>query len=183
MEFDITHLDKTQLIQTLFAHSAPLNLGKAEYDVRKARGENVIGLTDEECEMILFELNHFQDGGLGILDYHKGKPMKLIFDKKRNGRILVDSSKYDARNGKYRFFEAMLNIFSLDEILITKKGFRQYVLVELPKHLIRPKEQENIFKNLIKHTIQKENEYGKYWAIDETNVSYISPFLKSLLSK
>jgi hypothetical protein len=183
MEFDITHLDKKQLVQTLFAHSAPLNLGKVEYYVREARGENVIGLTDEECEMILFEFNHFDSGGLRILDYHYGKPMKLVFDKKRNGRVLVDSSRYDARNGKYRFFEAMLNIFSLEEIFITKKGYRQYVLDELPKHLIRTKEQENIFKNLIKNTIQKNNEYGKYWAIDETSVSYMSPFLKSLLSK
>ena len=88
MEFDITHLDKKQLIQTLFAHSAPLNLGKAEYNIRKARGENVIGLSDEECEMILLEFNEFDTGGLRILDYHKGKPMKLVFDKKRNGRIL-----------------------------------------------------------------------------------------------
>jgi len=127
MEFDITNLDKKLLIQTLFAHAAPLSLGKEEYKKGKQRGENVDGLTDEECEMMLNEFNHLVVGGIKILDYHKGKPIKLVFYKNKNGRILSDSCSYDARNGMFRFFEAMLNIFSLDEILITKKGYKSYV--------------------------------------------------------
>lgn len=178
MEFDITNTDKKLLIQTLFAHSAPLRLGYYEYDFRKRFGDNVDGLSDEECESILHDFNQLDTGGLRILDYHKGKPMKLTFYKNNNSRILVDTGGYDSRNGKYRFFEALLNIFFLDEILITKKGYRHFVMTDLPKHLIRPKEQEYIFKNLIKNTIQKENEYGKFWAFNETKVSYVPPFMK-----
>jgi hypothetical protein len=178
MEFDITQLDKKLLVQTLFAHSAPLRLGQVEYDIRKKLGDNVDGLSDEECDEILLEFNHFDEGGLRILDYHKGKPMKLVFFKNRNGKVKVDTGSYDARNGKYRFFEALLNIFSLDEILITKKGYKHFVMTDLPDHLVRPKEQEVMFKNILKNTVQKENEYGKYWAIDISKVSYTPPFMQ-----
>ena len=178
MEFDITHLDKKTVIQALFSHSSPLNLGKAEYKVRKQRGENVDGLSDEECEQILFDFNNIDNGNLRLLDYHKGKPMKLDFQKKSNGRVLVNTNSYDVRNGKYRSFEAFLNIFLLDEIYITKKGYSPYIFEDLPEHLIRPKEQEEMFKNIIKTTRLKENEYGKYWAIDETKVSYLPPFMQ-----
>jgi hypothetical protein len=181
MEFDITYLDKKLLIQTLFAHSEPLNLGKEEYTIRKKRGENVDGLTDEECESILYNFNQLDIGSIRILDYHKGKPMKLVFDKKRNGRVLVDSDSYDERNGKYRFFEAMLNIFSIDEIYITKKGFKQFTFSNIPKRLTRSKEQEEKFKTLLRNLIEKKGRLGKYWIIDENKVSYTPPFLQSLL--
>jgi hypothetical protein len=177
MEFDITHLDKKLVIQTLFAHSAPLSLGKLEYEFRKANDDNVDGLSDEECEFILLEFNELDTGNLRLLDYHKGKPMKLNFEKKSNGRILVSSDSYDVRNGKYRFLEAFLNIFSMDEIYITKKGYRHFVMTDLQEHLIRPKEQENIFKTLIKNTIQKQNDQGKFWTIDESKAKYKSAFM------
>jgi len=179
MEFDITELKKSLLIQALFAHAAPLGLGKAEYNVRKKWGENVIGLTDEECDILLHEFNtsfSFSEN-YHILDYYKGKPMKLNFYRNKNGRVIVDSGSYDVRNGKYRFLEAMLNTFSMDEILIIKKGYRPFVMSDLPNHLIRPKEQEAIFKKLLKNTIQKENRFGKYWALNETRVSYKPTFM------
>jgi len=178
MEFDITQLDKKLLIQTLFSHSAPVSLGQVEYYLRNKWGENVDGLTDKECEFILYEYNKLNTGIIKILDYHKGKPMKLTFYKKNNGRVIVDSSSYDERNGKYRFFEALLNIFLLDEIRIIKKGYRQYSMSNLQDHLLRPKEQEAIFKNILKNTIQKENEFGKYWTIDENQISYIPSFMQ-----
>jgi hypothetical protein len=178
MEFDITQIDKKLLLQTLFDHSAPIGLGQAHYDHLKKLGDNVDGLSHTECDYILHEFNTSTEArGFEILDYHKGKPVKLTFFRNKRGRILVDSDRYDLRNGKYRFFEAMLNFFALDEILITKKGFGHYALSGLPEHLIRPKEQEMIFKNLIDNTIAKENQYGKFWAIDETKVSYKSPLL------
>ncbi len=181
MEFDITHLDKRLLIQSLFAHSEPLNLGKAEYDTRKKWGENVDGLTVEECDIILHDYNQLDSGSLRILDYHKGKPMKIVFERKSNGRELIDSDSYDERNGKYRFLEALLNIFSTDEVFITKKGFRQFAFTNIPEHLIRSKEQEDLFKNLLKNTVEKRNDYGKYWVIDESKIKYTPPFLQSLL--
>ncbi len=177
MEFDITFLDKKLLIQTLFAHSAPLMMGQFEYAFRKFNDDNVDGLSDEECEIILHEFNHLKSGHIKLLDYHKGKPMKLIFSKNSRGRILVSSDNYDVRNGKYRFFEALLNIFSIDEILITKKGYRNFVMSDLHEHLIRPKAQETIFRNLLKNLVSSENNFGKHWIIDENKVQYKSPFL------
>lgn len=177
MEFDITHLDKKLVIQTLFAHAAPLSLGKLEYNFRKLNGDNVEGLTDDECEHILYEFEKLDAGNLRLLDYHKGKPMKLNFQKKNNGRILVNTDSYDVRNGKYRFFESLLNLFSIDEIFITKKGYRQFVMTDLQEHLIRSKEEENIFKTLIKNTVQKENNLGKYWTINESKAKYKSAYM------
>lgn len=156
MQFDITQLDKKLVVQTLFAHAAPLGYGKMEYTSRKNKGDNVDGLTDQECDLILSDFETKPSGVIKLLDYHKGKPMKLFFEKKRNGRILVSTNGYDSRNGKYRFFEAMLNIFTLDEILITKKGYAQFALADLPKDLVRPKDQEAVFKSLLKHTIAKK---------------------------
>lgn len=177
MEFDITHLDKKLVIQTLFVHAAPLGFGKFEYTHRKKLGDNVDGLSADECEFILYQFNELDKGNIRLLDYHKGKPMKLNFDKRSNGRILVDTNGYDTRNGKYRFLEAFLNIFAFDEIFITKKGYRQHSLSDLQEHLIRPKEQEKLFNSIIKQTIAKENNYGKYWAIDESQIKYTSPFM------
>jgi hypothetical protein len=81
------------------------------------------------------------------------------------GRIIADSCHYDSRNGKYRFLEAMLEYFPVDEIIITKKGYRRFTMLNLPKHLVRPKEESNFFAKLIKNTIQNKNEYGKFWEI------------------
>lgn len=180
MEFDITNLDKRLLIQALFAHSAPRGFGIEEYKFRDKVGDNVDALTDEECDIILLELNDKELGSIRLLDYPKGKPMKLDLYKKNNGRILASTEGYDYRNGKYRYFEALLNIFSMDEILITKKGYSAYSMSSLPEDLIRPKEQETIFKNLLKNMVQKENEFGKYWVIDESKIKYTPPFMEGL---
>lgn len=178
MVFDITQLDKTLLIQTLFAHSSPINYGCLEYNYRKKLGDNVDGLSEKECEDILYVYNHTEAEYYYILDYHKGKPMKLNFKKNKNGRVIVSSESYDERNGKYRFFEALLNIFSLDEIFIIKKGYKDFDLLEIPEELIRNKNDEKIFKNILKNTIEIKNTYGKVWTIDESKVSYIPPFMK-----
>lgn len=177
MQFDITELDKTLLIQTLFAHANPLGMGKFEYSHQKSLGDNVDGLTAEECELILCVYDDRKSGITKVLDYHKGKPIKLFFERKPNGRVLVSTNGYDSRNGKYRFFEALLNIFSLDEILITKKGYGQFALADLQEHLIRPKAEEAVFKSILKHTMAKENKLGKYYAIDESQINYQTPFM------
>lgn len=177
MQFDITNLDKKLLIQTLFAHAAPLALGNVEYSILKSDGDNVDGLTEEECEEILFEFNKLDTGHIKLLDYHKGKPMKLNFEKKRNGQILTDSDSYDLRNGKYRFFEALLDIFHLDEILITKKGFREFAFSGQHEHLIRPKEQISKFKSLLKNSRLISEENYKYWVIDKSQNSYKSSYM------
>lgn len=75
----------------------------------------------------------------------------------------------------------MLNIFSLDEIFITKKGFRQFIFSNIPEHLVSPKEQEQVFKNLLSNIIELKSNFGKYMVIDENKVKYTPPFIQSLL--
>lgn len=176
MEFDITHLDKKLLIQTLFAHSAPIGLGEAQYKVLKLRGDNVDGLTDEECELMLLEFNHSEGGYAHVADYCKGKPMKLDFYKKKNGRVVADSDGYDSRNGKYRFLEALLNIFFIDEVLITKKGYRPYIFEGIGLEMTRSDEDTKKIKEIIKNTVRQEEGDVKYWRIDTNKVEYKSPF-------
>jgi hypothetical protein len=147
-------------------------MGIVEYYNREIAGENVEGLTNKECENILMEFNQINVGYRHILDYHKGKPMKLIFVKKNSGRILVSSADYDARNGKYRFLEALINTFVAEDILITRKGYKNSTLYDLKAHpqLERSKEDEAYFRDMIKNTIQKENQYGKYWVINDEKI-------------
>lgn len=180
MEFDITTIDKTLLVKALIAHSSPLRLGKAEYDTREKLGELVDTITDEECELALMEFNYSNDQprGFRIFDYYKGQPIKLVFYRNRNARVLVSSDYYDARNGKYRFLEAMLNTFSLEEIKITKKGYRPLIFTDLPEHLVRPKTQENEFKLMLKNTLSTRYHLGRYWSFDTDKVVYKPPYMQ-----
>jgi len=170
MKFDITNIDKKKLLKTLFSHSFPTNhgVGKVEYLVRKDRGENVDSLTDEECEDILFNFNTYSDilpQSFRILDYYKGKPIKIVFDKQKNGRILVDSCGYDSRNGKYMFLVAMLNEFPKEEIFIVRKKYLPYTLSEIKDMDYLSKEEEAYFKNIIASSTKKQNSFGSYWQL------------------
>ncbi len=179
MVFDVTNLDLKTLLKAVFVYSEPVGLGIAEYKTRKLSKENVDGLRDDECDEILFELNNMDSKYIRLLDYYKGKPMKLDFVKKSNGQLLVDSGSYDARNGKYRFFEAMLDTFLEDEIWIVKKGYGQYTFASHPEHLIRPKSDLKMFKSVINNLIDRNGENGKYWIIDSSKKDYTSPAVKA----
>ena len=115
-------------------------------------------------------------GPIDVLDYYKGKPIKLLINKKRNGQETISAASYDTRNGKYRFFEAMLNIFSVEEIQITKRKYDEFVEEYIDQHTPLDAEQENIFKSLLKNTIKKQNEKGAYWIVNNQAISYKSPF-------
>jgi len=71
----------------------------------------------------------------------------------------------------------MLNIFDIGEILITKKGYRRYVMTELPEYLSRPKIEKDYFKSLIKNTELSNSRHGKYWRF-KNNVVHIPNFMK-----
>ena len=180
MEFDITDINKKKLIRTLLVHSVPIGLGQAENDFRKSFGEVNDGISDEECEYLLAEYNYNseRDSLFGILDYHKGKPMKLNFYRKRNGRVVTSTDSYDARNGKYRFLEAMLNAFHLDEIKITKKGYQQFIMTDLASDLERTKEQARMFRDLLKNMTEKREYFGKYWRFGLDKAEYRQPFME-----
>lgn len=178
MTFDVTNLNLKTLIKAVFAYAEPAGLGIAEYATRKSWNENVDGLTDSECEEILAEFYETKDKYIRVLDYYKGKPMKLDFIKKTNGRIVIGTGAYDARNGKYRFFEAMLDTFLEEEILIVKKGYGEYSFDSHAKHLIRPKSDLSMFKLVLKNSIEKREDFGRYWKIDSNKKDYTSPIMK-----
>ena len=178
MEFNITKLDKVVLLQTLYAHASPLGLGKAEFLARDLRNELVSGMSIDECKLIL-ELSKTDLPAARILDYHNGKTIKLVFFPKRNGEIVTDSTSYDERNGKFRFLEALLNVFDLDEILIIQKGYelhrREYIDAKAPK---RDSDQLNSFKVMLKNTVKQKDGRGSYWTFDVGKVYYKPPFIE-----
>jgi len=179
MEFDITNIDKKLLVKTLIAHSNTIGLGKEEYKFRKSFGEIVDGINDIECDYILSEYNNSKKGRshFEILDYYKGKPIKLNFYRNSKGKVLVNTDSYDVRNGKYRFLESMLNTFFLDEIKIIKKGYRQFLMTDLPESLKRNKEQNKLFRELLKNTDLKKDNSGNFWAFNK-KAKYQSPIMK-----
>jgi len=177
MEFDVTNLDKVFLIQTLYAHAEPAGLGKAEYSVRDKRGENIVGLTTEECEEIL--KRDTPDLTTSLIDYCKGKPIKLSFDHRPTGKIFVSSSGYDSRNGRYRFLEALLNVFDLSEIIIIKKGYPQHLNEMIEDCTNRPIEEIIELKNVIQNTV-KYSDNGVYWKIDTTKIDFKPQFMREI---
>lgn len=178
MRFDITNIDKNLLLRALFAYSSPIGYGKEEYKARKSWNENVEGLTDLECDQILSEFNLNESGVFYILDYHKGKPMKLNFYRKTTGQVIVDSEAYDVRNQKYRFLEALLDTFDEEEIIIIKKSYREFTFLDLPKNKIRTYQEDKIFRDLIKNSIKNNGVYGRYWSINSEKSEYTSPAMK-----
>ncbi|CAM1345109.1 hypothetical protein [Tenacibaculum amylolyticum] len=177
MEFDVTNLDRKILLRALFAYSSPKGLGNIEYTFRESQNENVEGLSDIECEEILYELEKMKSGTIRVLDYHKGKPMKLDFKKKDNGQIKISTTAYDQRNGKYRFFEAILDTFLEEEIIITKKGYGG--ITSFPKiELSRSKEQVKLLKSILSNSVLSENKNGRYWKIDSSKKEYKSPSIQ-----
>lgn len=175
MDFIVNNINRIQLIQAIYIHADPKGYGELEHKVRDEKGENVEGLTDEECREIIEAADPGSNGYL--VDYLKGKPLKLEFYEKSNGQVLASSAAYDLRNGKYRFFEALLNTFSLDEILIASKSYPSHMIAMINEKSERPAKQNKIFENVLKNTIKHQDELGTYWKIDTEKVSYTPPYM------
>ncbi len=178
MTFDVTNLDKILLIKTLYAHAEPVGLGKVEYSNKAKKGENVIGLTDEECKDIL--RMDTPDIIPPLIDYLKGKPIKLDLDHQANGKIWVSALSYDLCNGRYRFLEALLNVFDLDEILFIKKDYPGPLDEIIDENTNRPIEETLLLKDVVKCTIQHTDKNGTYWTIDTDEVDYKPYFMRSI---
>jgi len=174
MKFITNNIDKIQLIQAIYIHANPKGFGEVEYKLKEQLEQNVVGLTVEQCQKIL---DSKKSGSGYLIDYLNGKPLKLEFYERGNGQVLVSSSAYDLRNGKFRFFEAMLNTFSLDEILIAQKSYSSDILSMINEHSKRPKSQNKIFENILKNTIRNKDDFGTYWKINLDKVSYIPPYM------
>lgn len=177
MEFIITDLDKVLLIQTLYAHAQAHGIGRAKYAAKDFKGLLVSGIPIHECQELLqiAEENGHRER---VVDYYNGKPVKLGFHAKRNGEIITSSSSYDERNGKYRFLEALINVFGLDEIMITKKGYNEFVRDDFKEKGTKQPEAKMIeFAYMLKNTIKIKDDRGTYWKFDTDAINYKPPFM------
>ena len=177
MVFNVTKLDKIRLLQTLYIHADPKGYGNMEYSFNDVIGKNVLGLTDEECTDMLSmdtpELNGY------FVDYHNGKPIKLDFEHKPNGDVWVSSIAYDVSNGRYRFLEALLYVFNLDEIIITDKEYPSHLNDLLDEHTRRAFEETLLLENILEQTnLYSDN--GMYWKFDTDAVDYKPPFMRGI---
>lgn len=179
MKFDITALNKVTLLQCLYAFSEPIALGHIEYQTKKEAGENVEGLTQEECESYLSDFYKLYKTKKNheILDYCNGKPQKIIFEVKKENRIILDTSGYDERNGLFRSFEALLNAFLFEEIKIVNKGYTPESIQIERQTKNRPKEEQAVFKSIIKDLVHKSDSKGKYWAINPNKEEHYNKLL------
>jgi hypothetical protein len=179
MEFIITDLDKVLLIQTLYAHADARGLGRVEYTAKDFNGLLVSGIPIHECKELL-QIAEEKEHRVRVVDYHNGKPIKLGFHFKRNGEIMTDSSAYDDRNGRYRFLEAILNIFNLDEIMITKKGYNEFLNEKFKtKGTMQPEATMIEFTYMLKNMKKVKDHRGTYWKFDTDVINYRPTFMKS----
>ena len=176
MVFNVTRLDKIHLMQTLYIHADPKGYGKVEFAFNDVIGKNVLGLTDEECREFLSmdtpDLNGY------LVDYHNGKPIKLDFEHKANGDVWVSSIGYDVSNGRYRFLEALLYVFNLDEIVMTTTDYPHQLDDLLDEHTNRGIEETIMLENLLDQAIQ-HSDNGIYWTFDDI-ADYTPPFMRGI---
>ena len=177
MVFDVTELDKIRLIQTLYIHAHPKGYGKVEYSFNDVIGKNVLGLTDEECRDMLSMYSPALNGYL--VDYYNGKPIKLDFEHTPTGNVKVSSIGYDVSNGRYRFLEALLYVFNLDEIVITEMDYPNQLDELLDGSTVIPDEELALLEEVLEHT-SMYTDNGMYWKIDSGAVGYKPPFMREL---
>lgn len=175
MQIDITEIDKVTLLQTLYLHADPKGKGKITYRSALKDGKTVEGLPEKECQQI-FEAN--EGDGYFSIDYYNGKPLKLGWHTLNVGRIVVDTLPYDKCHGKYRFLEAMLNIFDAEEILILEKEYDIRGDIFFKSEDLRPEEQ--LFKEILDQSVLFTSDFGMIWKINPDGTGYKSSFLRVL---
>lgn len=177
MLINITNLDKILLLQTLYFHADPKGYGIKQYRQGLQKGRIVEGLPAKECEGI-FNRNGQHDNGY-LVDYFNGKPLKFGWTTTTSGQQLSHTLPYDAAHGRYRFFEALLNVFDPEEILITDKEYdsiQDKLFLEIQDKRIIEYKLANILQNAICFTDEK----GVYWKINSEDTDYRSAFLSGL---
>ena len=165
MTFDITTIDKKKLLKALYKYSVPIGCGTAEYEWMASKGKNVELLSDDDCENALKEFNIHENEYYRLFDYHNGKPLKIDFCNKKNGRVIANSNGYDSRNGIFSFLIVIINTFGMEEVKIINKSYTSYENSEMKMYDRPTKEEIVYYRNLIKTSIQKENHFGKFWQL------------------
>lgn len=178
MKFDITDIDKTLLLQALYDYSDPVGLGELEYAIKDFKNIKVSGLPLNEAKEIIKEAKHIPHRNyFDVADYINGKPIKFSYTVNKKQRDIVETSRYDMRNGKYRFFEALLRTFSFEEILIRQKSYPKFLgEIEDSIKLKRSDSQIKIFTSLISNSIRVKDERGINWILDN-ELNSITDFL------
>lgn len=169
MDFDVTRLDMITLLQTLYLHADPVGRGTDTYNNMLQKGNIVEGLPKEECEKLLSQE--------GSIDYYNGKPLKLLFSHLKAGQIVLSSHPYDNYHGRYRFLEALLAVFDLDEIILLDNEENSAIKKE---EASPRKEVITAIEVLFQHLIPFANEYGNSYKFDTTKVAYKSAYLREL---
>lgn len=165
MIFDITGIDKVKLLQALFENAKPTEGAAAA--ITMIDSSNNPFLDEVDCFSALKDFNSSDEiRCYRIFDYFKGKAMKTVFERKRNGRIVIDSDNYDQRNGRYQFLKAMLSSFPVEDVHIVDKAFKPYTIIEMDKYGITTKEEILHYRNLLKNATKKHNDFGSYWQIE-----------------
>lgn len=177
MQINITNLDKILLLQTLYIHADPKGYGIKQYREGLQKGQIVEGLPVKECEAILNSDGQHDSGYL--IDYYNGKPLKFGWITTTSGQQLAHTLPYDAAHGRYRFFEALLNVFDPEEILITDKEYDSIQdKLFLEKHDTRIIESKLTI--ILQNAVCFTDEKGIYWKINSEDIDYRSAFLNGL---
>ena len=161
MIFDITDLDKIQVLQALYANGNPKGYGEIEWSMK-----DVHGLSTKEAQRIF---NHSQSiydfsNGSHDIDYVNGVPIKWE-SKIVKGRYLLYPSGYDLRHGNYKAFDILYKTFMHDEFSIVRKGFGSSIVTGE-----RPEKDEDYsierkakYSKILKQTTRKVMPYGIRW--------------------
>jgi hypothetical protein len=177
MKFNIARLDKVLLIQTLYYHASPKGYGEQDYAALLQAGEIVEGMSTQACKEILKQGARLRTGYL--VDYYNGKPLKIEWNKVSRHQTIMSSVPYDLIHGRFRFLEALLNVFDPEEICITDKSYSAVHDRYFMDQERRWKELE-MDRLLAATVLEQHARRGSYWRFDTANMTYSSSFLNGL---
>lgn len=165
MLIDVTDLDKILLLQTLYLHADPKGYGERQYAKDLRDGKAVEGLSVRECNLLI-QNAVVEYGYTDVVDYHNGKPIKLAWSLNAGNRMEAHTLSYDSCHGRFRFLEAVLNVFDIEEIRILDKEYDpiqdKLFIAKLEE---RPVEAQ--IKNILDEAVYHSDVNGSlYWKLE-----------------
>jgi hypothetical protein len=117
MKFDLQHYDLVRVIQTLYRHAKPAGIGMLRSHFEDIKQN----LSRGYCENLLLNSTISIRSRKEIcVDYIFGRPIKFEYDLNKK---IIDSVKYDVRNGRQMFWTALVNEFGTDSVKIVRKRY------------------------------------------------------------